>query len=302
MFEGIGNPLFFVGVVEDNVDPRFEGRIKVRAFGFHGLRDEVKTTELPWAICAKGDYDANGPLPPLNSFVYGMFLDGRDAQHPLVLGLIPSQFAEKFDPVGQGWGVIPTKHGKELAKGNTPKDFGMAAQSRLARGENLKETYILEQEMNRVEDIKIANSDDVWDETAPAYKASYPFNRVIETSKHVIEIDDTPNAERIMIWHGKGSYIQIDAGGTTTHKSVSDKYDVNEGSQHVYVGGASHVHINNDATLYINGNMDTQVTGNYKMNIQKNAEFSVGGQLTINASDQLQLRSAEVELIHSQRA
>ena len=117
MFEGIGNPLFFVGVVEDNVDPRFEGRIKVRAFGFHGLRDEVKTTELPWAICAKGDYDANGPLPPLNSFVYGMFLDGRDAQHPLVLGLIPSQFAEKFDPVGQGWGVIPTKHGKELAKG-----------------------------------------------------------------------------------------------------------------------------------------------------------------------------------------
>ena len=296
MFEGNNNPMFFIGVVEDNVDPQHEGRIRVRAFGIHGLNDKVKPRDLPWAICASGSYDPNDQIPPLNSFVYGVFLDGRDAQHPLILGLIPAQFVESLNPTEKGWGVIPAKHGKELAKGSTPKDFGQHPRSRLARGEDLKETYILQQEMSRVEDIKIANSADSWDEPSPAYKAQYPFNRVIETSKHSIEIDDTPNAERIMIRHKDGSYIQISAGGTTAHKSTGDKYDVTEGSQHVFVAGCSHVHIENDCTLYVNGNMSTEVAGSYKMNIKENAEFSVGGQLSINASDQLQLRSAEVKM------
>ena len=33
---GLKNPLFFIGVIENNEDPRLEGRVQVRAFGVHG--------------------------------------------------------------------------------------------------------------------------------------------------------------------------------------------------------------------------------------------------------------------------
>ena len=91
---GITNPLFFVGVVENNIDPQLEGRVQVRAFSIHGDNKEVPTPDLPWATVVKGDYDPNGLPPPLNSFVYGMFLDGRTAQHPMLLGLIPSPYRQ----------------------------------------------------------------------------------------------------------------------------------------------------------------------------------------------------------------
>jgi len=302
---GITNPLFFIGVVENNRDPHFEGRIKVRAFGIHGDNSEIPTPELPWAICAKGDYDPNGSVPPLNSFVYGMFLDGRAAQHPLVLGLIPSQFAEPINPEQNGWGVVPDCNGELLAQGARPEDFGQPQNSRLARGENLEETYVLQQEMNRVENVYIAGQQEVepnedeqitWSEPSPAYGARYPYNRVISTAKHSIEIDDTPGAERIMIYHNEGSYVQIDSRGSTTHKSVGDKYEINDRQQHVYVGGPSMVTINSDAYVYVRGNKTEEIEGDYNMIVRGNAQFGVGGSFFVNASDQLQMRAADVML------
>ena len=40
--KGIRNPLFFVGVVEEVVDPRREGRVKVRAFCTHVLNTDIR--------------------------------------------------------------------------------------------------------------------------------------------------------------------------------------------------------------------------------------------------------------------
>jgi hypothetical protein len=301
---GISNPLFFIGVIEHNIDPQLEGRVKVRAFSIHGDNRQVPTMDLPWALVVKGDYDPNGFIPPLNSFVYGMFLDGRAAQHPLVLGLIPTQFASPMNPSEQGWGVIPDCNGELVARGATPQDFGQPQNSRLARGENLEETYLVQQEMNRVEDVYIAGQSEVtdeseritWSEPNPAYGARYPHNRVIETAKHVIEIDDTPGAERIMIYHSEGSYIQIDARGTTTHKSVGDKYEINDRQHHVYIKGPSMVTIDNDAYVYVKGNKIEEIEGDYQMICRGNAIFGVGGALYLNASDQLQMRAADVML------
>ena len=89
---GVSTPQFFIGVVENNVDKTMEGKVQIRAFGLHGTHEDIETQDLPWAVCAAGNYDPNNPPPPLNSFVYGMFLDGRMAQHPMVLGLIPGTY------------------------------------------------------------------------------------------------------------------------------------------------------------------------------------------------------------------
>jgi GH24 family phage-related lysozyme (muramidase) len=298
---GISSPLFFIGVVENNVDERLEKRVQVRAFGVHGTVEQVPTENLPWATLIFGNYDPNAPVPPVNSFVFGFFVDGRDAQQPMILGMIPTQFTEMVDPAVTGWGSIPTGNGYILGKGSTPLDIGQPANSRLERGEYIDETYVLLQEMNRRRNIAVAKSSDQekvasFEEPTPAYNAQYPYNRVIETSSHSIELDDTPGAERITIWHKSGSYVSIDTNGTTVQKSMSDRYDINESHQHVYVGGKNLVTIEGDSRVLVKGNKVEEIVGDYIQVVHGNHMLSVAGQMNLNASDEVQMRAAKLRL------
>ena len=49
---GISNPFFFLGVVENNVDPTNEGKVQVRAFGVHGTNTVSYTHLTLPTICS----------------------------------------------------------------------------------------------------------------------------------------------------------------------------------------------------------------------------------------------------------
>ena len=293
---GISNPFFFIGMVEGNVDETHEGRVRVRAFGVHGTQKQIPTTDLPWAMCAAGNYDPNNPPPPLNSYVYGMFLDGRMAQHPIILGLLPGMYNKESNPTKDGEGVIAEKNGDLLARGYSPNDFNAGGgPDRLARGELLNETYLLQQAANRTHDQKIADMDETWSEPPPAYAAKYPYNRVIKSGRHSIELDDSPGAERIMIHHDSGAYIQIDSKGTVTEKAAADRYEINIGTKHES-SGHSVVTINGNAHVYVKGNKTEEIEGDYKLLVHGHAEFGVGGAMYLNASDQVQMRGGDIKI------
>ena len=293
---GISNPFFFIGMVEGNLDETHEGRVRVRAFGVHGTNAEIATTDLPWAMCAAGNYDPNNPPPALGSFVYGMFLDGKMAQHPIILGLLPGMYNTESDPTKDGEGVIPEKNGDLLARGYTPNDFNAGGgPDRLARGELLNETYLLQQAANRTHDQKIADMDETWSEPPPAYAAKYPYNRVIKSGRHSIELDDSPGAERIMIHHDSGAYIQIDSKGTVTEKAAADRYEINIGTKHES-SGHSVVTVNGNAHVYVKGNKTEEIEGDYKLLVHGHTEIASGASLNINGSDQVNVRGAEVKV------
>lgn len=302
---GILEPLFFIGVVENNVDERLEGRVQVRAFGVHGTAQQVPTEDLPWATLIHGSYDPNAEIPRVNSFVFGFFVDGRDAQQPMILGLIPTQMTEIINPDVTGWGRIPETDARILAMRSNPTDIGEPSNSRLARGESIEETYVMQQEMSRVKEIPIGDpnpdkaegsSREFFAEPSPAYNAQYPFNRVIETANHSIELDDTPGAERITVYHSSGSYIAIDARGSTTHKSTSDKFQINDRNNYVYIKGRNIVTIEGDSQVYVKGNKIEEITGDLIQNVRGNHLLSVGGQSTLNASEEVQIRGAKLRL------
>ena len=48
---GIGQPQFFIGVVENNKDDSREGKIQVRAFGIHGSHSDIKTRSTLGNLC-----------------------------------------------------------------------------------------------------------------------------------------------------------------------------------------------------------------------------------------------------------
>lgn len=289
---GFNNVTFFIGIVENNVDERHEGRVQVRAFGFHGTNQEIAPRNLPWATCVSGSYDPNFSIPPLNSFVFGLFIDGDEAQQPIILGMLPTQFLTPINPELNGYGVINTNEYNALAQGFRPQDIGQPQRSRLCRGEDIQNTYVAGLEAARVTDVPSASGEN-WDEPSIAYNAQYPFNRVTETaSGHSIELDDTPGSERIMINHKSGSYVQIASTGTVTNKSSNDKYDVNEGSMAVYIGGRSDVVIMGDSYVKVMGSKIEEIHGDSKTIVHGNMSIETGGAAHINSSDELLMRGA----------
>jgi hypothetical protein len=80
-----------MGLIEDVNDPINAGRVKIRAFGFHPTieEDTVSTDDLPWAPVLAASPHMHAPHDR-GELVFGAFLDGRDAQQPLVFGIIPT--------------------------------------------------------------------------------------------------------------------------------------------------------------------------------------------------------------------
>jgi hypothetical protein len=59
------------------------------------------------------------------------------------------------------------------------------------------------------------------------YAAQYPYNKTVTTeSGHVLELDDTPKAERIHIYHKSGAYVEIFPDGSIVTKSMKDSTSV----------------------------------------------------------------------------
>lgn len=90
------NLAFWTGVVEDRNDPLKLGRVRVRIFGYHteDLND-LPVNDLPWAMPLQSVTSAAisgvGSTPigiVTGTWVMGFFLDGEDAQKPVILGTI----------------------------------------------------------------------------------------------------------------------------------------------------------------------------------------------------------------------
>ena len=104
VYDGLNNLTWFMGIIEDVNDPTNAGRVKIRAFGFHPTveEDTVDTDSLPWAPVLGTSPHMHVPLDR-GEFVFGAFLDGRDAQQPLIFGTVPApKFAIPVSPGGGG--------------------------------------------------------------------------------------------------------------------------------------------------------------------------------------------------------
>lgn len=85
------DPRFFIGKVVRKQDPKQMGRVQVRIFGIHDNLD-IEPQDLPWAqtllpVTSPGiSGDGENAVLGQGAMVYGVFLDGKLSQIPLVLG------------------------------------------------------------------------------------------------------------------------------------------------------------------------------------------------------------------------
>lgn len=99
-----GGFYWWMGVVEDRMDPKALGRCRVRIAGYHGPDKTVlPTQDLPWAIplmpitSASVSGVGHAPVGPVEgTWVLGFFLDGDECQVPVMMGTFPGS-AEALD-------------------------------------------------------------------------------------------------------------------------------------------------------------------------------------------------------------
>lgn len=95
--------IWWIGVVEDRMDPEKAGRVRVRIYGYHtDDKTLLPTQDLPWAVPIQPITSAaisgigSSPLGPVEgTWVIGFFLDGNDMQQPAIFGTIATKAAPK---------------------------------------------------------------------------------------------------------------------------------------------------------------------------------------------------------------
>lgn len=288
---------FYRGVVEDTNDPEKRGRLKVRIFGIHttskvsGETDGIETDNLIWSEPAlpitEGSQSGFGAFSiPLKGAHVFLFFENGNPMSPRYFASspgVPQNKASTKEGFNDPDGVYPTEHRLKET------DY-----HRLMRGET-EQTIVKDKEGKLKKSISVAGGE-TWDEPQPMYAAEYPHNIVLATHGGVqIEIDSTPDKQRIHIYHPSNTYIEIGPKGDMVIRNDGGRYDIVMQDQKTNidcsewhtVGKSRKVKIGLDEIKEIGGNSSLQIDGNYEIKVTGDLIFSVGGNVSVKGSQRI---------------
>lgn len=277
------------------------------------------------ASSISGNYAAAASAAVL-SFANGLIPGGSPAALLTTLTGTTSLFSEgtvdqQLDQISQLYDGVIVKDGYEAAKtfnpsnvdnqkklANLPKGFtdpeavypkpeyaGETDTNKLARG-IVKDTIVPQKFQDRVLGSRLPNGL-YWDEPEPAFNARYPYNQVIQTqSGHIIEIDDTPNSERLHIYHKAGSFVEIDKFGTIVMKSKGSQYQIIDKNGYVTVAGALNLTVNGDCQLFVGNDCKMEVDGDLNIVSHNDIVMQAAGRVQIAGGEGVDIHGLEVRV------
>jgi len=160
--------------------------------------------------------------------------------------------------------------------------------NRLARG-TIEGTHVNFKDTTRKKDIPIANGG-TYDQPESAYNTIYPYNKVFESEGgHVLEFDDSPEGERINLYHRKGTFIEIDPNGSQINYIVGDGYYITENNGNIFINGTCNLTVSGpmnilcqgDANLEVCGQVDAVFHNNVNMGVAQDLNVAVGGDYNV---------------------
>jgi hypothetical protein len=124
-----------------------------------------------------------------------------------------------------------------------------------------------------------------------SYAAKYPYNRAIVTrAGHIVEIDDTPDNERIHVRHSKGSYVEINKDGRVIIKSVDDSFEIVGKEKNLYVEGNANIHVKGDLNSIVEGRTNISSAGD--MVLGSKGKVIIGGEsVDISSATSINIKS-----------
>lgn len=269
---------WFMGVVEDINDPMGVNRVRVRCLEYHtDNRSNLPTSALPWASFTHSGARMSAPNAVPGDWVIGFFLDGATAQQPIIIGVL--------DGIP---GKPDTSKGFSDPSGTYPKNPGQPTNSPLARGASSSQGQLLS---SPEPDVMTASGDTIKGPTS-GYAPKYPHNHVIHTDgNNVIEMDDTPGAERINIMHNTGTRVSVAPDGSLITTVQGTTYTISNSSVTIVANGPINLVsqskvgiLSGDAvtiagkTVTIVSKDDMLVTSGGNLNASAESAFNIGGE------------------------
>jgi hypothetical protein len=276
---------WFVGVVEDVMDPGMLGRVKIRVLNDQDA-NEVTTDELLWAYLISPIQSASlsskrvdtaqlspGPgavgISPtgieVGSYAFGFFLDGEERNVPMLFGTYHKIPDASKDSISSGEAAKSADHDvsflareqQTLYKEETKGDVQLKSKKHLNVDEGSLNPFLKEPKS--------------------AYAAKYPYNKTFTTrSGHAIELDDTPGEERIHVYHKAGTYTEINKDGRRVQKIVGSDWEIILENKNVLVKGNLNIEVDGDATILVKGDAYNWIKGNAIQAVLQNATQTVG--------------------------
>ena len=312
-FMGKDGFVWFVGVVEDRLDPQHLGRLKVRCLGYH-TEDLIKlpTADLPWSHVLNPITSATvsgvgqSPLGAVEgSWVMGYFRDGDAAQEAVIMGTLPGVPGNLPTKVAKNEddNKYPGKGFQDYVNANYPK-YKETDVNRLSVGDddNPHSTLTLRKadidstvSQADIESIdRIAEQEqilpppqgagarvfqdepDPWSEPITPYDATYPYNHVYESEGgHIREMDDTPGKERIHERHASGSGYEIHPDGTKVTRVKKDNYTIITEDNYCHIQGDSTKTVDGGLRVFINKDRQGDNANNYNIQVGAGANVTI---------------------------
>lgn len=162
--------------------------------------------------------------------------------------------------------------------------------NRLARNQKIRQTAVYIKELAEHKNVAKANGKGTWNQSPTPYNAKYPFNNVWQSeSGHLMEFDDTPNNERIHLYHKTGTFNEIDHNGTQVNRVVGDAYTIYERNGFVHIVGNVDVTVDGAKTLRVENTVDVEVHGATTINLYNNAKLNVGGNFEVSVGGNMNI-------------
>lgn len=272
--------IWFMGVVEDRMDPEQLGRVRVRAFGWHTEdKSLIPTDALPWAHPVHSANVPSSYTPKEGDWVVGFFLDGDSAQQPVILGCLMGSPVE----------AAKTETGFSDPSGVYPKRINESTMNRFIRG---REDGTVHEIRKRTLKKGVKSIGVTWDEPEPSFAPQYPFNFSIESeSGHAFELDDTEGKERVHLAHKNGSFIEMDASGNRVEKITKDSYTIIAGSDYVVIDGSCNVTVKGNCNLKVSGVLAAEAK-TITLNASGDVKIKAGGKLKLESGATTDLKAS----------
>ena len=248
------------------------------------------------------------------SWVIGFFLDAVERQQPLIIGSLPGEPVDSADHT-KGFNDPRNAESTQDDYVGTPT-YGPYPRDGAINGHSLDEPdtsllgraedserhkSLIDRRQREQKDIPIATKPNIGtvsdtlkttqtastfdepiakssDETSSPYTSSqYPYNHVFESeSGHVMEIDDSPEKERLLRYHKTGTFEEIHPDGQRVVKVVGKNYEIIMDNNNVFINGSVNLTATGNYNQLIKGDYVLEVEGNYTRKIHKSEQVKIG--------------------------
>lgn len=134
-----------------------------------------------------------------------------------------------------------------------------------------------------------------WNQPESPFRGQYPYNKVTETEQgHIIEVDDTPGAERIHIYHKSGTFVEIDSNGSIVKRAVGSSYEIIDRNGKISIAGRADISINGACNIYVGNDANIEVDGDTNITCHNDITAQAGGTFNLSAVEEFNITSKKI--------